>query len=73
MVHFHMFVNMASEGDAGVLPQCLLSVGDYVECLGRTCFIQEISNSLGFNQYVLVDMDSGVMLKKARYTCQGPG
>ena len=45
----------------------LLSVGQYVKNEGRLCMIQEIKNHLGFNQYFIVDMDSGVCLKRARY------
>ena len=45
----------------------LLCVGDYVLSEGRTCFITKIVNSLGFNTYHIVDMDSGVVLTKARY------
>ena len=58
-----MFVNMASS----VQTQHLLKVTDYVKCEGRTCFIQEIDNSMGFNVYHIVDIDSGVKLRKPRY------
>ena len=45
----------------------LLSKGDYVDASGRTCFIQDIENKLGFNVYICIDMDSGVVLRKSRY------
>ena len=45
----------------------LLSKGDYVNASGRTCFIQDIQNNLGFNVYICVEMDSGVILRKSHY------
>ena len=61
-----MFVNMAGVGDTA-MPQRLLSKGEYVNCGGKTCYIQDIVNPLGYNQYVLIDMDTGLVMKKARY------
>ena len=52
---------------ASFQPQRLLQKGDHVYCEGRTCFIQHISNTLGFNEYHMVDIDSGVLLKRPRY------
>ena len=48
-------------------PLKLVSEGEYVITDGRTCFVDSISKTLGFNQYNLIDIDSGVMLKRARY------
>ena len=45
----------------------LLKISDYVFTEGRTCFVQQIENKLGFNTYVCVDLDSGVVLRKPRY------
>ena len=66
MANFHMFANMAGVMDAAV-PRRLLSAGQYVECSGRTCFIQSVMNTLVFNQYHIVDIDTGVMMKKPSY------
>ena len=45
----------------------LISVRDWVKCEGRLCYVQDISNVLGFNQYFIVDIDSGVVLKRSRF------
>ena len=45
----------------------LLSKGDYVSCEGRTCYIDDITNNLGYNVYLIVDMDTGVQLRRSRY------
>ena len=46
----------------------LLYVNDWVKTNdGRTCFIQSIENTIGYNVYILVDVDSGVTLRKSRY------
>ena len=45
----------------------LLCKGDYVDASGRTCFIQAVENKLGFNVYICIDIDSGVILRKSRY------
>ena len=63
MVSVELFTTMAT-ANAGL---SLLSVCAYVRAEGRTCFIQSIDTSLGFRQYFLVDIDSGVRLKKAWY------
>lgn len=48
-------------------PGPLISVGDFVNCSGRVCYVESIQNTIGFNQYKLVDIDSGVVLTKARF------
>ena len=45
----------------------LISVNDWVKCEGRVCYVQNILNNLGFNQYFVVDIDSGVVLKRSCY------
>ena len=54
---------MASVNAARVPP----SVCQSVKTDGRKCFIQSIDTSLGYNQYFLIDMDSGAHLKRSRY------
>ena len=48
----------------------LVEVGDSVTCESRVCYVQCIENTLGFNQYTIVDMGSGVVMKKCRYEIQ---
>jgi hypothetical protein len=48
-------------------PLPIISVGDFVKTAGRVCYVENIDRSLGFGQYILVDIDSGVVLKKSRY------
>ena len=54
---------------AGVSASSLLTKGDYVTVTasGRTCFVQDVENNLGFNVYICVDMDSSVILRKSRF------
>ena len=44
----------------------LLCKGEYVKCDGRK-YIQAVENSLGYNVYYLIDIDSGVELRRSRY------
>ena len=48
-------------------PRTIFQVGEFVNSNGRTCYIEEIQNVLGFNRYILVDIDSGVTLNKAAF------
>ena len=61
-----MFVNMADQQDAAVVPR-ILQKGDFVTYSGRTCFIQQITNTIGQNQYQIIDIDSGLITIAARY------
>ena len=45
----------------------LLCKGDYVSCEGRTCYIEDITNNLGYNVYFIIDMDTGMQLRRSRY------
>ena len=45
----------------------LLSVGEFMRNEGRLRYIQDIKNNLGFNQYFIINCDSGVVLKRSRY------
>jgi hypothetical protein len=51
-------------------PTALVSVGDFVSTDNRVCYVENIEKNLGFNQYILVDIDSGVQLRKCRYQIQ---
>jgi hypothetical protein len=53
-------------------PKPLVSTGDFVHCEERLCYVEEIRNNLGFNQYVCIDMDSGVSLLKSRHEISVP-
>ena len=46
--------------------QCsrLLTVGEYVYYRNILCCIQEIRNELGFNRYLIVDMNTGASYQK---------
>ena len=54
---------------ASVSAASLLTKGDYVTVTAsrHTCFVQDVENNLGFNVYICVDMDSGVLLRKSRF------
>ena len=52
---------------APATPNALVYSGMYVTCQGRTCYVDSVENNLGYNQYKLIDIDSGVELVKARY------
>ena len=54
---------MASNAPANFL----LSAGQFVKTDGRLCMITEVKNVLGYNEYHLVDFDTGSPLKRARY------
>ena len=45
----------------------IFSVGNFVQCEGWLCYIQEFRNHIGFNQYYIIDCDSGVVLKHSWY------
>ena len=45
----------------------LITKGQYVLTEGRTCYVENIDNQLGFNIYYVIDIDSGVYLKKSRW------
>ena len=45
----------------------LIVAGEYVRTDGRTCYVDHVSNTLGYNEYHLIDIDSGTQLKRARY------
>lgn len=48
----------------------LISVGDFVNYDGKTCYVENVFNNIGFNQYVIVDIDTGTVFTKARYQIQ---
>jgi hypothetical protein len=48
-------------------PKPLVEIGDFVKTGERVCFVESIENKIGFNTYILVDIDSGVTLRKARF------
>ena len=48
----------------------LTSIGDLVTTENRLCYVEKVDNTLGYNQYTLVDIDSGVSLIKSRYQFQ---
>ena len=56
-----MFCKMASPS------QSLISVGECVCCDGRVWMVSAIQNRFGWNQFHLVDLDSGVRAVKARF------
>jgi hypothetical protein len=53
-------------------PKPLVSVGDFVNCGQKLCYVESITNNLGFNQYVCIDMDSGVSLLRNRHEISVP-
>ena len=44
-----------------------LSVGQFVRNEGKLCYIHDIQNYLGFNQYFLIDCDNGMCIKRSGY------
>ena len=48
-------------------PVPLVTVGECVSYDGKTCMVTSIENALGWNQYHLVDIDTGHSCVAARY------
>ena len=45
----------------------LVNPGDYVYSENKLCYVEDVQNILGFNQYILVGFDSGRRLFKMRH------
>ena len=45
----------------------IISIYDYVKVGSRVCYVENITSDLGYRQYHLIDIDSGVQMKKSRY------
>lgn len=45
----------------------MFDIGEIVKCDDKVCLISDIIRTLGFNQYLLMDMDTGHTLKAFGY------
>ena len=63
---------VASHSTMTTPPIPLVSPGDLVYCEGSLCYVETVTNTLGYNIYTIVDCDSGRKMQKARYQLEKP-
>jgi hypothetical protein len=54
------------------VPVPAVNIGDFVYTENKLCYVKSIENMLGFNQYCVVDIDTGISLNKARHQLEMP-
>jgi hypothetical protein len=55
---------------ATVPPAPCVSVGDFVAVENSLCYVDKIENNLGFNTYIVVNIDKQESMRKSRHEIQ---
>jgi hypothetical protein len=54
------------------VPKPVVNTGDFVYTENKLCYVENISNNLGYNQYTVVEIDTGERMLKTRYQLEMP-